>query len=135
VSGRGPPEPRTADDVTVRVEHGLPSFGTRVEHKSELPVSLGARDLVREPDERSEQRRVGGCELRDVGVVLPGHDQHVQWGLRMQVPEGDRIGVLGDDVGRDLPGDDPAEQTLRGDRHAVQASPGVGCCPGRSDQG
>lgn len=131
--GRGPAQGGAGQDVGVDVEDGLAGLRARVEDQPELAVRLGARDLVREPDDRGEQGWVGGRELRDVAVMSAGHDEHMQRSLGMEVPERDDVTILGDDVGRDLPGDDPAEQALGERGHDGQAIPGV--APGRSVPG
>ena len=53
----------------------------------------GLRNALRERDFMSlcsyfsKQRRVGGGQARQVRIVRFGNDQHVNWGLRIDVPK------------------------------------------------
>ena len=66
------------------------------------------------------QRRVALGERRDVGVVLLRDDQDVHRRLRVDVAEGERGVGLPDHGGRDLPGDDAAEQAVGSHRGSVR---------------
>lgn len=113
MSGGAPTEGfRGREDVAVDVEHRLPCRGTGVEDEAELTVGLLRGDLLGEVHEASEELGVGTGELRDVGVVLPGHHEHVHGRLRVDVPEGDGVLVLSHDVGRQVARDDPAEEAV-----------------------
>ena len=56
---------------------------------------------------------VGLGELRRRGDVGPRDHEDVRRGARRDVPECDDLVVVVDAIGRDLPGDDPAEQAVR----------------------
>ena len=73
---------------------------------------------------RAASKRWGGrcgLTLREVGgvrVVAARDHQHVRGGLRVEVAEGEGRLALVDHVGRDVPGDDLAEQAVLGGRVA-----------------
>ena len=81
---------------------------------------LLAGDRRGQPPRRPRARGRACGERREVGVVRLGTTSTCVGRLRVEVAEGQRALGLGDDVGGDLPRDDPAEQ-------AVLAR--VGSCP------
>ena len=69
-------------------------------------------DPAAEADQLGDGRRSLVGELGGVGDVLPRYDEDVDGRLRVDVAEGHGVLGLRHDVGRDLPGYDPAEQAV-----------------------
>lgn len=98
--------------MQVGVEDHLTGIGAGVEHKPVALIEAFLRShLGSERDERVETTLRRG--LGRIDPVPAGDDQEVGGRLRMQVTEGDRLVVAADHLGRDVPGDDLAEQAVR----------------------
>ena len=108
------PERLPTENVGVDVEDGLPGIGIGVEDNPvpglENPLDLG--NLPSSGDNIGKQLRISGSKLGNVPIPLPRHDKHMNSGLRPDIPEGKGGVVLINNVGRDLPGDDPFEESL-----------------------
>lgn len=113
----------------MRVEDGLPGSGAGVEHDAVPgPVDLlVGGDVPGLAQDVGEDLRLGGGERGGVRVMDAGDDEDVGGGLGVDVAEGDRGVGLPDDGGRDLTGDDLAEQAvgLRFSCHGVRSSVSV----------
>ena len=103
-----------AQDVEVQVGHGLARVGAAVAHH---PVA--ARQALRPGDGGDDLKNVGhqsavfGGDAVAAGDMDLGDHQNVGGRLGRDVPEGEDGVVLVYLGGGDLPGDDPAEQTIR----------------------
>jgi hypothetical protein len=85
-----------------------------IDHGSEASVrdSFLARNAgggARHPAQQELILVEGGCIVLD---VLARHDQDVDWSLRIDVPKGDDLGIRVHQLGRNLAGRNPAEQTI-----------------------
>src|SRR5690348_16721504 len=113
-------------DVGVDVEHALADLRAGVENGAKL---FEAQLVGKAPDARDQ--RGGGvgvaAQVGDVGVVLPRHDEHVRGRLRIDVLESVVVLVRINLGGRNLAGDDLAEQAVGG--HPVTL-----LLPGRPDR-
>src|SRR5688572_3038194 len=97
----------------VNVEDGLTGFGIAVEHRpvARAVVSLFLRNLRGGAHHGSDERVVLFAQIVEGGNVLPGHDQHVQRRLRVDVGKRQQPIVFVDFRRGNLAGDDATEQT------------------------
>ncbi len=98
----------------MRVKNSLVGVGAGVGHQpvAALGNALGDCDIARRGNDLDQHIRCGLDQPSGVGLVLLRDDQYVHGSLRFQVPEGHRgVGFM-DDVGRDLTGDDLAEEAV-----------------------
>jgi hypothetical protein len=63
-------------------------------------------------EEVAEEWGVGGCCLGEGVEMLPGDDEQVGWGLRIEVGKGDGVVVFVEALGGDGAGDDFAEDAV-----------------------
>ena len=89
--------------------------------KSSLSVERGLNGISQQlPLQEHRSDEIGG-NIRKGDIVFPRAEQHVAGEKRVRVEEGYKIAVLADTSARNLPGDDPAENTIL--IHARQLSP------------
>lgn len=77
------------------VVHGLSRVRAGIEDNA-VPGAgdaLGDRHLPRVRDKLSQQVLASSAELRQVRVVIPRNDQHVDRSLRVYVAKGNRAGI------------------------------------------
>lgn len=98
----------------MRVKNSLVGVGAGVGHQpvAALGNALGNSDIARRGNDLDQHLRCGLDQSGGVGLVLLRDDQNMHGSLRFPVPEGHRgIGFV-NDVGRDLAGDDLAEEAV-----------------------
>jgi hypothetical protein len=98
----------------MNMEDSLPGIRVGVEHNP-IPTLKDALDLGNLPGGKSnisKQLRIGGSKLPQVPVPLPRHNQNMNPSLRPNIPEGKGGLILIDDIGRDLPTNDPFKESL-----------------------
>ena len=86
--------------VPARV-HDRPETGLR--------DALGEREVPGEQENLTEDAAVLVPHVTERRDVLPGDHEHVHRGLRVDVPEREQPLAVVHDVGRHVPGGDPAE--------------------------
>ncbi len=59
-----------------------------------------------------EKPRFGSGQCRQVGIVILGDDQDVRRRLRVDIPEGERAGGLGNPLGGNITRHDPAKEAI-----------------------
>jgi len=98
----------------MNVKHRLPTVGVAVRHHpvSALGHAQSAGDLLGHQQDVADGRFVLRGEIVERGDVLLGDDQDVLRGAGVDVLEGQADVVLEDDVGRDLPGHNLAEDAI-----------------------
>ena len=112
----------------MHMEHRLPRPGAGVEDD---PVTLSGDTLgLRHPVclgcHLGQQAAVRGGQRGEVAVVVPGDDQDVGGGLRVDVPEGYSPVTFGHQFGRDVTRHDLAEEAVRhGADLSLSAAPGA----------
>ena len=98
----------------VHVEDGLPGIPIGVEDNPipalDDPLEFG--NLPSSGDHISQKLRIPGGKLRNVPVPLPRHNEHMNPSLRPNIPEGKGGLILIDNIGRNLPANDPFEESL-----------------------
>jgi hypothetical protein len=98
----------------MNVKDGLPGIPIGVEHDPipalEDPLKLG--NPPRGQRNIGKKLRIPSSKLPQIPVPLPRHNKHMNPSLRPNIPEGKGGGILIDDISRDLPTDDPFEQSL-----------------------
>lgn len=106
---------------------GLAAVGAGVDYEAIAAFEmLCAGDFAGGGEQFAEQGGVFGQGLGMGGDVAFGDDEHVHGGLRVEVGEGEGVGVLVQALDGDLAGDDFAEEAVGGQGvgHAVII---VGC--------
>ena len=86
-----------------------------VGHQPVIFQSLLASHLARDPEQVSEELLITRVHSRDIGARLARDDQDMGRGLGLNVPEGERLFVLVDDVGGNFLVDD----LLKNSAHAL----------------
>lgn len=107
----------------MHVEDRLSCFGTRIENEPPGFTYTRCRShLGCDHCELTCERRVGGGQLTEIGIVIARYDEDVRRSVRSQIPERDDPVGLANDVGRQLPRHDPAEHAVghRGPRGLVK---------------
>ncbi len=95
----------------MRVIDGLPCVTARIKDNAVtgLRNALGERDFVGLCSYFSQQLGVRGSQARQVRIVRFGNDQHVNWGLRIDVAECKRAFCFKHTCCRHLASHDSAE--------------------------
>jgi hypothetical protein len=98
----------------MHMEDGLPGIGVGVEDHPipTLEDALELGNLTSSSNNVTQQPRIPGSKLGNVPVPLLGHDKHVHPSLRPNIPKGKGGVILIDNVSRDLPTNDPFEESL-----------------------
>jgi len=96
------------------VEDGLPGLRIAVEHRpvAAIRVSILAREGRGTAHHLADELIVVRGQIVEGGDVPARHDEDVHRRLRIDVPERDHPLVGMDDVCRDVPSRDPAEQAV-----------------------
>ncbi len=112
-STRRPDERTSGEHVGVDVEDALAHIGPGIEDR---PVGAEPEfpGRGRDPGQQPSRNLGVGADRSEVGDVLARDDQHVRGRLRVGVAKGNGGGVGADDVGRDVTGDDRAEEAVGG---------------------
>ncbi len=96
------------------VEDGLPGIPIGVEDDPipalDDPLEFG--NLTSGRNDITQQLRIRGGKLRNIPVPLPGHNEHVNPSLRPNIPKRKGGLILIHDISRDLPTNDPFEESL-----------------------
>jgi hypothetical protein len=97
----------------VDVEHGLTRVRPGVDHHAvtTLQNPLFSGQLPGGQKECPHELGVGLLEVGDTREMSPGNDENVGRRLRVNVPEGEELGGLQDDIRRDLTLRDATEKT------------------------
>jgi hypothetical protein len=97
------------------VADGLASFGACIEDDAvaALRDALADGHLMGMLDKVSEQVIASGRQLSEVGVVVTRNHEDVDWGLRIDIPEGDSARVARHDRRWNFGGRNAAEQAVR----------------------
>lgn len=113
-SSRRPGQIPAAQHVGVHMEDRLPRRGPGVEDDTVAAGSdsLGPCHLVGLGGNLGQQAAVRSGQRGQVGVVVPGDDQDVGRGLRVDVPERDCPASFGHQLGRDVTRHDLAEEAV-----------------------
>jgi hypothetical protein len=74
--------------------------------------AFAPRELLRSEDELPYERAVGSGQIVQCRDVPPRNYEDMCRGLRVDIAEGEHVGVFVHEVGRDLASDDPAEQAV-----------------------
>src|SRR6185437_12901094 len=106
--GEGP----AAEKMKVNMKHSLTGVGVGVDHG---PIAARlypflSRYLGGHESHATDKRRVANVGQRS--YMLPRHDQHVDRCLRVDVPEGDAMLVLRDELRGNVPAHDSTEETV-----------------------
>jgi hypothetical protein len=98
----------------MNMKNGLPGIRAGVEDnpipRLEQPLKL--RDLPSSHRNIGKKLRVSGGKLPQVPIPGLGHNKHMNLRLRPNIPESKGPIVLIDNISRDLPGNDPLEESL-----------------------
>lgn len=105
----GPVEEAAAEDVEVEVLHGLAAILAGVGYDA---VSAGECAVGKRGGGVGEVAEHLDGGLLDIGEVLPGDDEQMGGGLRVDVGEGDAFVVFVDGLDGDLAGGDFAEKAV-----------------------
>src|SRR6185312_9495267 len=113
-SAGGPLELSTPEEVEVEVVDRLARVRPDVHDEAVPPLvdTLLARDIVGQLDERREDGATFRPDPARVRNMDAGDDECVQRRARLDVPEGDRVVTAAEDRGRDVAGDDRAEEAI-----------------------
>jgi hypothetical protein len=97
--------------VRVRVIDRLPSVTARIKDNAvtRLRNALSERDFVGLCGYFCQQLGVSGCQARQVRIVRLGNDQHMNWGLRIDVAKCKRAFCFKHTFSRNLASHDSAE--------------------------
>ena len=100
-----------AENVRVHVVDGLPGVTARIKDNAvtRLRNALRERDFVGLCSDFGKQAWFRRGEARQVRIVSFGNDQHVNWGLRIDVAKCNRAFAFKHARSRDLASDDSAE--------------------------
>ena len=103
-----------AEEMQMQVKDRLPGVGVGVEDEAITRIghTFTLRELARETGKLTNHRWIlhGGHG----GNVLARNYENMHWRLRIDVAERDTVFRLGNDFGRDLLADDPAEEARVG---------------------
>jgi hypothetical protein len=111
-----PEEPQglPAENMGMNVEDGLPGIGVGVEDdpipRLEDPLELG--NLTSSERDGGKKRRIPSRQLPQVPIPHLGHNEHMNLRLRPNIPKRKGQVILEDNISRDLPGNDPLEESL-----------------------
>lgn len=133
----------------MNMKNGLPGIPIGVEDNPipALGNPLKLSNLPSSGGNIGKKLRVSGGKLPQVPIPGLGHNKHMNLRLRPNIPEGKGPLVLIDDISRDLPGNDPLEESLilthekhptdptRPTRHAPSEGAGVRGSPRRGSGG
>lgn len=112
----------------MQVEHRLPCGWASISDETPAVETLGSGHLCGEQAHVGEH--FGWNVLIERADVHLGDHQHMRGGYRVDISEGDSAFRAGDDVGRNLVGNDPTEDAVSGqslvspsfDKRALKAS-------------
>jgi hypothetical protein len=90
--------------VEVEVVDTLAPIGSRVRHETVAARRKAqlSRDIASREDELSRHRFIGVVEVVDRPDVLPGNEQDVFRGAGVQIPEGEHVFTVPNDLRREL---------------------------------
>lgn len=111
----------------MNMEDGLPGIGAAVEDNPvpRLENTLKLSNLTSGKGNSGKQPRITGSKLPQVPIPLPWHNKHMNLRLRPNIPKRKGQVILVHDVSRDLPSNDPLEESLilTHDQHPSDSKP------------
>jgi hypothetical protein len=98
----------------MHMKDGLPGIGVGVEDNPipTLKDAFKLSNLTSSSNNVTEKPRIPSSKLGNIPIPLLGHNKHMNPSLRPNIPKGKGRLILIDHVSRDLPTNDPFEESL-----------------------